>query len=288
MSMEALGARLGVGANAEVFEYGNGKVIKLFYDRGRGSGIQAEYTRSRAVWDLGLPVPQPFGIVELGERPGLILERIDGPSIGESLFAHGNIDCLLGMAHLLYRVHSIPPEQARATGLHSPKADLAWKTYQRADLTDEEKRAIMHKLADLPDGCQVCHGDFHMLNVLLRGEEQVLIDWQGAFLGDAALDVMWMLIILRYAVVPEIMMPAPLIQAFYDGRMEFERIFFEEYHRLTGMTMEQVEAWFLPCAVSRLWSNLHPTEHGNVLAEIRRRCAVGAADVPLVGISDLP
>lgn len=274
MNMEALGKRLGVGANAEVFEYGNGKVIKLFYDRGRGSGVQAEFNRSQAVWDLGLPVPQPFGVVELDERPGLILERIDGPSIGESLFAHGNIDALLGMAHLLHRVHSIGPDQARATGLRSPKAELAWKIYQRTDLTDEEKRVIIHTLADLPDGCQVCHGDFHMLNVLMRGEEQVLIDWQGAFLGDAALDVMWMLLILRYAVVPEGMMPAPLIQAFYDSRVEFERIFFEEYHRLTGMTMKQVEAWFLPCAVSRMYTDLQPAERDAIHAEICRRVAV--------------
>lgn len=273
MNMEALGKRLGVGANAEVFEYGNGKVVKLFYDRARGNGIQSEYSRSQAMWDLGLPVPQPFGIVDVAERPGLVLERIDGPSIGESLFAQGNVDSLLGMARLLHQVHSIGPDQARATGLRSPKAELAWKTYQRADLTEGQKRVIIHTLADLPDGRQVCHGDFHMLNVLLRGEQPVLIDWQGAFLGDAALDVMWMLLILRYAVVPEGMMPAPLVQAFYDSRAEFERIFFEEYHRLSGMTMDRVEAWFLPCAVSRLSADLLPAEQDAIRAEMYRRIA---------------
>lgn len=285
---ETLGKRLGVGANAEVFEYGSGRVIKLFYDRARAHGIQWEYRRSLAVWELGLPVPRPYGIVDIGERPGLVMERIDGASLAESLFIRGDVGALRTMAHLLHRVHSIAPEQARATGLRPPKADLAWTVYRNEELTDAEKRAIAHVLAELPDGDHVCHGDFHMLNVLMRGGEPVLIDWQGAFLGDAALDVMWMLLILRYAVVPEGMMPAPLIQAFYDSRAEFERIFFEEYHRLTGMTMEQVEAWFLPCAVSRLWSDLHPAEHDAILAEIRRRCAADATDVPMVSVSDLP
>ena len=286
--MEALGERMGVGANAEVYAYGPGKVIKLFFDRGRANGIEWEYRRTLAVWQLGLPVPQPFGIVEIGERPGLVLERIDGPSLAESLFAHGDTGALLSMARLLHQVHSVPPEQARATGLKSPKADLAWKTYNRGELTDAEKRAIVHRLADLPDGQQVCHGDFHMLNVLMRGREPVLIDWQGAFLGEAGLDVMWMLMILRYAVVPEGMLPQSLIDAFYASRHDFERAFFEEYNRLTGVTMEQVEAWFLPCAVNRLCSDLLPAEHDAVLAEIRRRCAASAADAPMVGVSDLP
>jgi aminoglycoside phosphotransferase (APT) family kinase protein len=44
-------------------------------------------------------------------------------------------------------------------------------------------------LAALPDGDQICHGDFHPANILLTTQGDVVIDWNDATLGNPLADV---------------------------------------------------------------------------------------------------
>ncbi|MGT2502571.1 phosphotransferase [Bradyrhizobium guangxiense] len=78
---ESLGEKIGEGAFSEAYAWAPGQVVKLFK-----AGIshllgRHEARMIRAVRVAGLPVPEVFGEVTLDGRVGIVLERLDGPTL---------------------------------------------------------------------------------------------------------------------------------------------------------------------------------------------------------------
>ena len=71
---------LAQGRTAEVFAYGAGRVLKL--DRPDWNGLSAfEATVLSVLDDAGLPVARAHGTVTVDGRGGVILDRVEGPSL---------------------------------------------------------------------------------------------------------------------------------------------------------------------------------------------------------------
>jgi aminoglycoside phosphotransferase len=75
-----LGERLAVGASAEVYAFGAGRAVKLFLPQ-YAYAAQMELDRTRAVFESGVPCPEVFEIVTVDERPGIVMERVDGENL---------------------------------------------------------------------------------------------------------------------------------------------------------------------------------------------------------------
>jgi aminoglycoside phosphotransferase (APT) family kinase protein len=59
----------------------------------------------------------------------------------------------------------------------------------RARLLDEPRQEVLlSRLADMPNGDRLCHGDFHPINVLGQTSDPIVIDWADAACGDPAAD----------------------------------------------------------------------------------------------------
>ena len=82
MSDVRLGQLIGRGRCAEVFAWEDGRVLKLFHESMSGMA-ERELEATRIAHEAGLPVPAPDGIVEVDHRSGIVLERVDGPSLEE-------------------------------------------------------------------------------------------------------------------------------------------------------------------------------------------------------------
>ncbi len=77
---------LAEGRTAEVFAYGEGRVLKL--DRPEWNGLSVfEATVLEALADAGIGVARPHGTVTVDGRSGVVLSRVDGPSLLEVLSA---------------------------------------------------------------------------------------------------------------------------------------------------------------------------------------------------------
>lgn len=268
-----LGKKIGTGANADVYEYGAGKIVKLFNSLDHARGIHEEFRHTMAVWQNGLPVPQPYEIVDIDGLPGLVMEHIEGIPLASTMLNGDYKKSARILARLQYQLHTMPVDKLDPKDFNSVKGNLTWMINRQPCLSADEKSAVLSRLEALPDGHSLCHGDLHMLNVIMRGEEPVVIDWQGTTIGCPAYDVMQLLILLRYAVIPEGMLPQELIDNFYLTRDEMEREFLDEYLALSKMTLDEIEAWLAPCAASRLWSDICEEERQNVLSAIRSAVA---------------
>ena len=177
---------LAEGRTAEVYAYGEGRVLKL--DRPDWNGLsEFEGTMLAALADAGLPVARPHGTVTIEGRRGLILDRVDGPSLLEVLLASGPEQAgrLAGRFAALQR-------QINATAIAGlPDLVPRLRREVEASVPGAALRAeLLGLLAELDDGARgVCHYDLHPLNVLTGPDGWVVIDWLTVAAGPPAADL---------------------------------------------------------------------------------------------------
>jgi aminoglycoside phosphotransferase (APT) family kinase protein len=82
------------------------------------------------------------------------------------------------------RIHDQPARQ-----LGCLKSRLATRIAGTGLLDQPLKQILLGRLAGMPDGDRLCHGDFHPVNVLGQNSLPMVIDWPDACCGDPAADV---------------------------------------------------------------------------------------------------
>jgi aminoglycoside phosphotransferase (APT) family kinase protein len=181
------GTLVGAGRNADVFDVGDGRVLRRYRDGREARWVDTEaqvMARARA---SGVPVPEVFDV----SGCDIVMERAVGPTM---LDAVGRRPwTVLAHARLLARLHGIV-HQVPASALDG--LDLpSW-------------------LETSPDGGDVLlHRDLHPLNVILTQSGPMIIDWEGAMCGPAIADVAMTWAILGFSDVPGPRIQAALIRS---------------------------------------------------------------------------
>jgi hypothetical protein len=184
----SLGEKIGEGAMADIHAWAPGQVVKLFK-----SGVSRRLSRhearmTRAVFAAGGPAPEVLDEVTLEGRFGIVLPRLDGPTL---------------LQH--YRSGAITFEQAGAIlatlALSVHKTPPPTEVPFLRDLIDALLRASGDTIAKhiatgiptlferLRPGDGLCHVDLHPENVIMTADGPRLIDWTWTVRAPAALDL---------------------------------------------------------------------------------------------------
>ena len=129
----------------------------------------------------GASVPAVWGVLEIGGRWGIVFDRVKERSFAELMREDPSLvpECLLALARLHARIHDQPARQ-----LGSLKSKLATNIAGTGLLDEPLKQIVLGRLAGMPDGDRLCHGDFHPINVLGQNSRSMVIDWPDACCGD--------------------------------------------------------------------------------------------------------
>jgi aminoglycoside phosphotransferase (APT) family kinase protein len=241
--------RIGEGREAEVFALGPDRALRLARAARLGPAIDHEYAALSAAAEAGAPVPAVHERVEVGGRPGLVVERLGSRNllleIGSRPWRVPSISRSLGVLHA--RLHSVaaPPD------LPSVHERLAERL--ESPLVPRELRSrALGLLEGLPRGDRLCHGDFHPGNVLLRsGGEAVAIDWTGASRGDAHADIARSYLIIRFGAVGPDATAAIRVLA-RVGRRVLWAGYLRSYRRARALEWDGVVRWLPVIAAARL------------------------------------
>lgn len=264
------GQRIGSGRTAEIFEYGDGRVLKLYHAGMPEDQVEAEYQIGRFVCQSGVSSPIPFERVRYDDRHGIVYERVDGVTMLASLTQQpgGPAAEAERMAKLHSRIHglSIP-------GLPSQKAHLGERIRHAPLLSGEEKEQIALYLRDLPDGDRLCHGDYHPDNIML-GEKEWIIDWMTGMSGHPAGDVARTALLLQFGSVPD-EAPGEVVEWLAAMRMQLLEAYLQAYTSYAGMTWHDIRRWMLPVAAARLCEWIPDAEKEALAAFIREHIPDG-------------
>jgi uncharacterized protein (TIGR02172 family) len=174
------------GRTAEIFAWEDGYILKLLRPGFPPHLIEQEERITSAIVQAGIPAPKIYGLIEVNGRPGILYERIDGPSLIGLIEQHPlrlrKHAGLLARLHVALHTHTV-------AGLPRQKDILAWQVQEAAVLSAAVRNSVLRLLDRLPDGDSLCHNDFHPLNVLMGPGGPVIIDWESASLGSPCADV---------------------------------------------------------------------------------------------------
>jgi aminoglycoside phosphotransferase (APT) family kinase protein len=240
MSSAGVGRLLGSGNQAEVFESG-AMVVKLYRRTAAKRSAFREAAILALVESFGLPVPLVHGVQQIGDRWGVFMARADGPSFASAV--RGEPDrvpaYLRAMARLHSRVHSHP-----GTQLASQKARLVANIRQAKILGETWQDALLSRLAMLPEGDRLCHGDFHPENILGGPGQETVVDWLDASRGDPAADVCRSYVLIRHS--------APDVASAYV----------DAYAGIGGASRERILGWLPFVAAARLAEDVQDEADG--------------------------
>jgi aminoglycoside phosphotransferase (APT) family kinase protein len=257
-----VGARVGGGRTAEVFRCGAHDVVKLFYPSVPPGLVEQEGRIAGSLTDGGVPSPRFGGRVRIGDRTGLVYERIDGRTLLDTLSKHPwRVLCLARrMAELHLAIHRC----AAGAGLPAQRDALRSAIELAPGLPADVRAAALQRADALLGGCRVCHGDYHPDNVLFAGNDAVAIDWMTASRGSPAGDVARTLMILRHAALPS---DTGRVKRLVVGvvRALLAWGYWRRYRAESSMCVADLEPWRLPLFAARLRESIPASERDRLL-----------------------
>ena len=267
-----LGELVGTGRTAEVFEWGKGRILKLFRPSYPREVVLREMQTTARIDDAGLPCPAVFptdsedGLVEIDGRYGIVFERLLGRSM------------LHEMANRPWRIARFTRMFADLHDrLHRTEAsDLPKQRTRLEHLIDQGAKTLPPPLAkrvraaleNEPDAASVCHGDLHPDNVLLTADGPKVVDWEPSGKGCPAADVAWTVLLLRHGGIPPGTPWSVRAMLFFLRRLSLT-IYVREIVRKGRVTRADLRRWVPIVAAARLGDGI-PEERDALLRILAR------------------
>lgn len=174
---------IGQGANGKVYRIDPDTIVKVYRDPDSLGEIQHEREVARKAFVMGIPTAIPYDVVRVGEGYGSVFELLNAQSFAQILQSDlSRLDELAKMsADLLKKIHAtqLKPGELPDVKQKSLKSAELLKDY----LPAEDYGKLRQLMSALPDDTHVIHGDFHIKNIMLQGDEVLLIDMDTLCVG---------------------------------------------------------------------------------------------------------
>ncbi len=243
-----LGNPIATGNTADIYLH-DGRIIKLFKDSMPEKEAAFEAKKQRYAYSHGLPVPFVFDVTVIGNRQAIVMEYAAGKTIGALLFNNTSASehFMKLTIDVQMRIHGV-----KAEGIELMAVKLKRQLSQASALNDNQKEILLRELRSMRFDIRLCHGDFHMFNLIETESDIVIIDWVDASAGDVKADVC-----RSYLLYSQV-------------SMDLAKIYLRLYCQQSGLLPDDVLKWEPILAGARLSENV-TTESQDRLVEIVTR-----------------
>ncbi|GGA25849.1 phosphotransferase family protein [Paenibacillus physcomitrellae] len=189
---------IGKGNTATVYEWEEGKVLKLFVKGYPTMAVEREFLNAKAINLMNFAKPKAYEMIYYEEQTGIIYDRVEGETLLDWVLKTGDLQgCAVYMASLhksivLNKVNHVPDS----------KEFLKSNILNASSLNKEEQERVLDILSRLKEGDTLCHGDFYPGNILLLNGQTTVIDFMNVCRGDFLYDVARTVYLVQYTPVP--------------------------------------------------------------------------------------
>ncbi len=228
--------KINEGYCAELFLAEDKKLLKLYKPGWSRKEVSLEYENTN-----GFPSPQMYGMTERDGRFGFWMEQMHGDTMLQRIQKdpfHA-LSYAKQMAKLHYRMHQTA----------CPSMPTQQKVYtfriRNTSLEEQTKEQLISHLQNLSsqEKTNICHGDFHPMNILVQELSYVVIDWAFSSIGDPRGDVAGTYMITKLLSTASAAHSAWERWLYNRFTPLFAETYLKEYLRLSGYSRKEILQW---------------------------------------------
>lgn len=182
--------KIGMGGNGEVYRLDAETILKLYNEGTSLEKISLEKKYATEAFKAGLPCAISYDTVQCGNRYGIVFELLNAVTVGKAVDADASLIPKLGreMGALMKQLHSTEVPAGILPKMSDKVSE--WINYLEEKYLAHEDAELMRSVAGaISEKNTLVHGDFHEGNVMLQGEELLLIDLDDISTGNALFDL---------------------------------------------------------------------------------------------------
>jgi uncharacterized protein (TIGR02172 family) len=221
---------IGSGGFGKVYRTDPETIVKVYNPGISLEEVRSERDTAQSVFLLGVPTAISYDVVRCGECYGVVYELLDAKTVAQIIDADPSRLQEMGQksAKLLRQLHQIEVGEGKLPSREATM--LEWVDKIAPYLEPSEAEEIRSFIRAIPKRSTFLHGDYNSKNIMVQGDEFVLIDLGDATVGHPVFDVAGL--VLPYLYLPN----SPSLSA-------------QEKRRLLGFPMEEdPKMWGVMCA----------------------------------------
>ena len=180
---------IGKGAYGTVYKVGGDTIVKVYDSADTLPLIEKERTMSKQAFVKGIPTAISYDIVRVGDSYGSVFELLDADNLNDVLKEEPDRfdELMVSYVNMIKAVHKVEtdsPDIPSAVTLFLNRLDAL------SDVIPEDVSSQLKTLlSQMPEDKHVIHGDLQMKNVMIAGDEPMLIDMETLSTGDPVFDL---------------------------------------------------------------------------------------------------
>lgn len=180
-----LGTPMAIGNTAKIYLC-EGKIVKIFNDYLPKTESLYEANKQRHAYSHGLNVPKVLDVSEIDGKQAIIMEYIKGRTIGDILYENvDQAEYYMNISiDIQQKIHLVVADSLE------PMIEKLRRQIGSTILEERQKSLLIQKLDSMTFENRLCHGDFHLFNLIISDNGTVsIIDWVDSSAGDVRADI---------------------------------------------------------------------------------------------------
>ena len=245
-----LGDPIAIGNTAKIYLYDN-KVVKIFNDYLPDTEALYEANKQKFAYSCGLSVPKVLDVTMIDGKQAIIMEYINGKTLGDLLFENmKKAEYYMSISiEVQQKIHLI-----RTNSLEPMTEKLCRQIKSVDNLDERQKLYLIQKLESMTFEKRLCHGDFHLFNLIMSNNKVTIVDWVDSSAGDIRADVYrTYLLYLQFS-------------------EELAEMYLRLYCEKSGLSKNNIFQWAPIIAAARLSENVSTDKKERLLDIINQYC----------------
>ena len=180
---------IGQGANGTLYRIDRDNVVKVYNNADALEEIQNEREVARLALVLGIPTAISYDVVRVGDHYGSVFELLDARSFAKILSSTPEkIDwCVEEYTDMLKRIHSTVVPEGSLPDMK--ETGRKWAEFVKDHLPEAYGEKLCSMVEEIPHDDHMIHGDYHLKNLELTGDEVLLIDMDTLAVGHPVFEL---------------------------------------------------------------------------------------------------